>query len=444
MKRRMWGCVLVILILCGCSREPAVADGEENQTVTEVQTAEEIREKQEIVLVATDQIENMLAGFITEYNQQSENYYITYEDLFDQAAGYDSMVTRLNARLVSGNCPDLVIINYNFFQTYLEAEALEDLTPYLLQSQVIDREDYLDKIIAPFEKEDGLYGIPRSFLLQTLLVRSMQEPESQGWSIEEFLEYLETHPETAFEWERSSFEVLKYCLQYGIDAYVDYETGECFFDGEEFAALLRRIKELSKEDAELVQIRQESAENGGILLMESIIGSFMDIDRMEIRYEGNVTHMGYPSIDGTLQCRLLPQYAIGLCANGKNKEAAWDIAEQYLKYQFDLYDFPAEREAFEATLSKKTTVQYTTGEDGSEIELPVEYYYGEPIYALTQEQAATMLEAVEAATVDDVVREDIRDFVLEEAVEYFWDRKTLEEVQQTIQSRVQLYLAERR
>lgn len=443
MKRRIWGCFLVLLLLSGCGQEPERFDETEAQAGTPAWTAEETGEKQEIVLVATDRLENMLSGFIAEYNQQSEEYYITYEELFDDAAGFDSMAARLNSRLVSANCPDLVIINYNLYQIYQEAEALEDLTPYLQQSNKIDREDYLEEIMAPFEEDGGLYGIPGSFLVQTLLVRGWEGSDQRGWNIEEFLEYLEAHPEAAFEWDRNSTEVLKYCLQYGIDRYVDYENGECFFDEKEFAGLLSRIKSLSADDGQMTQIRRESAENGGALVAEISIGSFTDIVRAEIRYEGRMTHMGYPSADGTLQCRLLPGNAIGLCANGRNKEVAWDIAEQYLLYQFDDYEFPAQREKFEALLSEKTTGLYTVNENGIETEEPVEYYYGEPIYALTQEQAEDVLETVKAATEDNVIREDIKAFVLEEAAEYFYDRKALEEVQGTIQRKVQLYLAER-
>ncbi len=467
MRKRVWGCILaLLLLLCGCSGEPersGAGEQAELQSAVEPQIAGETQsaveqqaagktqtaaenpsgEKQEIVLMATDRMENMLAGFITAYNQQSEEYYITYEELFDDAVGYDGLVSRLNARLVSDNSPDLVIINYNFFQTYVEAEALENLNPYLQESQVIGYGDYLEELLVPFEKKGGLYGIPRSFMVQTLLVRGWEEPDGRGWSMEEFLDFLEEHPETAFSWERSSFEVLKYCLQYGMDRYVDYEAGKCYFDGEGFGTLLRRIRELSDEDVQMAQIRRESADNGGILITEYGISSFTDIIRAQIRYEGEMTHMGYPAADTGLQCRLLPGNAIGLCANSKNKEAAWEIAEQYLQYPFDSYEFPTKREEFEALLSEKTTRQYVTNEDGGEVEQPVEYYYGEPIYALSPEQAEVVLEAVKAATADDAVRENIRGFVLEEAAEYLFDRKTLEEVQQIIQRRVQLYLAER-
>ena len=73
--------------------------------------------KQEIVIMATDRVENFLKEFIVTYNKESEDYYITYEDFSEDMANYDRMVSNINARIVSDRCPDLVLINYNFFQT---------------------------------------------------------------------------------------------------------------------------------------------------------------------------------------------------------------------------------------------------------------------------------------------------------------------------------------
>lgn len=436
MKRTVWGYALALLMLCGCGRESApVAEGD---------LQEDVGEKEEIVLVATDQIGNILQEFITEYNQQSEDYYITYEELFDTPQGYESAVNRLNARLVSGDSPDLVIINYNLFQVYLEAEALEDLSPYLYESHILKREDYLEKAISPFEQDGGLYGVPVAFTLQTLLAGGAGQKAGPEWGIENFLEYMETNRDIVFEWSGNSFEILKFCLQYGIDGYVDYDAGTCRFDSEEFAQLLRRTEKLGETVARQSRPWYEVVEEGGTLITEQSIDSFTGLVKAGIRYENTVEHLGYPGADGMLKCRMLPDAAIGLAANSENKEAAWEILEQYLCYPFELYEFPAKRKDFEELFQAAITRQYAAQEDGSREEQPVAYYRGEPIYALTGEQADAVLEAIEAAEPDNAARSHVRSIVLEEAQAYFNGQKTLEEVQRLMQSRVRLYLSEQK
>ena len=426
MKKIVWGCALTLFLLCGCSREAAPAPEES--------LGEEAAEKKEIVLVATDDIENTLQAFITQYNQQSEDYYITYEE--------ESMVSRLNARLVSGNSPDLVIINYNLFQVYLEAEALEDIGPYLRESSVLKREDYLENVITSFEKDGKLYGIPVEFSVQTLLACGSGTRKGQEWEIEDFLEYLETNPDIVFEWSGNDFEILKFCLQYGIDRFVDYDTGTCRFDSEEFAELLCRTEKLGEMISRESRPWYEVVEDGGTMIAEQSINSFTSFMTASIEYETEVKHLGYPGADGIPRCRLLPENAIGLAANSQNKDAAWEIAEQYLRYQFNLYGFPAVRRNFEEMLREATTQQYIVLEDGSRKEQPLSYYGGEPIYALTKEQADEVLAVIDEALPDEAVRDRVRQLVLEEAASYFSGQKTLEEAQQLAQSRAQVYLSE--
>ncbi|MDE6673822.1 MAG: hypothetical protein K2K19_03285, partial [Acetatifactor sp.] len=264
----------------------------------------------------------------------------------------------------------------------------------------------------------------------------------QEWEIEDFLEYLETNPDIVFEWSGNDFEILKFCLQYGIDRFVDYDTGTCRFDSEEFAELLCRTEKLGEMISRESRPWYEVVEDGGTMIAEQSINSFTSFMTASIEYETEVKHLGYPGADGIPRCRLLPENAIGLAANSQNKDAAWEIAEQYLRYQFNLYGFPAVRRNFEEMLREATTQQYIVLEDGSRKEQPLSYYGGEPIYALTKEQADEVLAVIDEALPDEAVRDRVRQLVLEEAASYFSGQKTLEEAQQLAQSRAQVYLSE--
>lgn len=356
----------------------------------------------------------------------------------------------LNAKILSQECPDLMIINYNLFQGYMEAGFLEDLTPYIAESEQIHREDYLDVVMAAYEQDGGVYGVPREFSLYTLMGRTAQVGDKQGWSIEEFISYLEENPDVVFEWDGDSYGILNFCLKYGIDQFVDFESRTCYFGGDEFKQLLYRIKALDRHDSHVSNWR-EIVEEGGKGVFETIISNFSDIQRMETEYGDSMTILGYPSSDGTLKCRLVQLDAMGIVANSSNKDGAWDVLEQYIVYYTGkTYNFPAKKDEFEEGLRLDTEKQYQTEDDGSysldengeKIEIPLIRSNGQYLYALTDEQAKKVLQAIEGTLPDNAEAAAIQEIVVMEALQYFNDKKSLDEVIDVIQNRAQLYMDE--
>lgn len=388
--------------------------------------------KKELVILATDSMENLLEEFIVEYNKQSEEYYITYEDFGWKPGGPEVLSDKINAKIVSEHCPDVVLINYNLFQVYMDAEALEDLTPYVENSKSIATEAFKEPVIKAFEKNNALYGIPRNFSVTGMAGRTDQVGELQGWNIEEFITYFEQNPDVVLEWDGDDYGILNFCLRYGLENYVDFEEGKCDFDTEKFKALLTRIKALNREDSYVDNFR-EHVEDGGKFLLDLPVNSFDDYKRMEAEYQDSLTILGYPGSVGNANCRLLPENAIGMFANSKNKEAAWDVIEKYMEFDFGFEEYSFS--AIENTFNQQLALAKEAPEVTEHNELTKEE-------ALTQEQELQVLYAIENAVPDDVIREKIRTMVTEEALHYFLDRKSLEETVDIIQKRVQLYIEE--
>lgn len=388
--------------------------------------------KKELVILATDSMENLLEEFIVEYNKQSEEYYITYEDFGWMPGGPEVLSDKINAKIVSEHCPDVVLINYNLYQVYMDAEALEDLTPYVENSKSIAVEAFKEPVIKAFEKNNALYGIPRNFSITGMAGRTEQVGELQGWNIEEFITYFEQNPDVVLEWDGDDYGILNFCLRYGLENYVDFEEGKCYFDTEKFKTLLTRIKALNREDSHVDNFR-EHVEDGGKFLLDLSVNSFDEYKRMEAEYQDSFTILGYPGSVGNANCRLLPENAIGMFANSKNKEAAWDVIEKYMEFDFGFeeYSFSAIEKTFNEQLTLAKEEQQVT-----------EHNITTKMEALTYEQELQILRAIENAVPDNTVWEDIRYMVLDEALHYYLDKKSLEETTDIIQKRVQLYLEE--
>lgn len=412
--------------------------------------AGQAQEKEELLIVATDEMDALLQGFVVDYNKQSDKYHLTYELVYDYNKGRDDNLALINARLVSQNSPDLMIVNYNLFQSYMNAEALEDLTPYLQKDMSVRREDYIDSVIGAFERDNGLYGIPRQFILNALVGRTSQVGGKPGWSIEEFIRYLEENPDVEFEWDGDAYGILQLCLKYGLDNYVDFDLKTCHFDEAPFKDLLLRIKALNRDNSSNADVWRELLEDGGKVMAEIGIVTFSSFQYEEMTYGDSLTIIGYPSSDGSMKCRLFPSDAISIVKNSRHKEGAWDVLKQYLLQSKRNYDFPARKAEFEEEEKQVLEKQYQREEDGSfsldengeKIEQPVTYYNGQPFYAMTEEEVQKVREAIAAAIPDNADAEAIKEIVMAEALEYFYDRKTLDEVIDIIQNRAQLYLSE--
>ncbi len=395
--------------------------------------------KQEIVIMATDRVENLLKEFIVTYNKESEDYFITYEDFSEDMANYDRMVSNINARIVSDRCPDLVLINYNFFQTYMDGKALEDLEPYLKKSEVLSEEDFLQPVLDAMKKEDAVYGLPKYFNMQVMGGRTSKMGQKQGWSIEEFITYFEENPDVLLEWDGDSYGILNFCMRYGLDEYVDFEQGKCSFNGSEFKELLTKIKALNR-DSSHTENWKSIVEEGGNIMLEFSINSFNDYMRMEEEYQDELTVRGYPTGQGKFKCRLLPSMSMGILAKSKNKDAAWDVLEKYMAWDFGNMEFSAMRESFDAQLTeakREPDESDNPVHDGIMMELPKKL-------VLTRRQEEQIMLALENAVPDNIMWDEIREMVTLGALEYFNGKKDLEEAANMIQSRVQLYLDEQK
>lgn len=154
---------------------------------------------------------------------------------------------------------------------------------------------------------------------------------------------------------------------------------------------------------------------------------------MEAEYQDSFTILGYPGSVGNANCRLLPENAIGMFANSKNKKAAGDEIEKYMEFDFGFeeYSFSAIEKTFKEQLTLAKEEQQVT-----------EHNITTKMEALTYEQELQILRAIENAVPDNTVWEDIRYMVLDEALHYYLDKKSLEETTDIIQKRVQLYLEE--
>ncbi|MDE6675201.1 MAG: extracellular solute-binding protein, partial [Acetatifactor sp.] len=238
----------------------------------------------------------------TVFNRQSKDYKVVVEEissevLTDCTTQFDlqeDAYMRANTRLLGSKSADLISFSsYQDMERYLAKGYLEDLTPYIAQSEKISREDYFDEILECYSSGNALYSIPPTFGIDTLKGKESELGAEPGWTVDEFLDWLAEHPDTV-TWEGLSREnVLNFCLKGTLDEYLNWESGQCNFEGEDFQELLRRIGGLTTDSAEHWDLWEQMKEKPGIECGGlGTVASFTDCRSWELMYGEPMVYKG--------------------------------------------------------------------------------------------------------------------------------------------------------
>ncbi len=402
----------------------------------------------------------------TVFNWQSRDYKVVVEEisselLTDCTTQFDlqeDAYMRANTRLLASKSADLISFSsYQDMERYLAKGYLEDLTPYIAQSEKISREDYFDEILECYSSGNALYSIPPAFGIDTLTGKESELGAEPGWTVDEFLDWLAEHPD-AVTWEGLSREnVLNLCLKGTLNEYLNWESSQCDFEGEDFQELLRRIGGLTTDSAEhWYDFLEQMQEKPGIEYSLSGVNGFSDCRSWENMYGEPLVYKGYPSKDGT-PCYYYTGGGLAILSRSTCKEGAYAFWEYYLlensKGNTSNDDrYYTNREAYAGSMHRLMDMQYAYTEDGTELthwlsELPPEALERDDGLVwrsyMSEEERDKQLALLEHVQTDPLDNQAIRNMICEEASYYFAGVKSLEDTCRVIQSRVRLYLAER-
>ena len=392
------------------------------------------------------------------FNMRSKTHRVVAKKYSD-----DSLSARdaqIDASMLAEDAPDLLCMwGQERYENYASKGALLDVT------DLVPREDYLERTLDDFTVDEGIYGFPQYFSFQTLFCASEDLNGRTDWDLEEFMDFMEEHP-TAFmdpqtppESERMEIFMLSFAR--GIYEFIDFEKGMTSFDSDSFRRYLRRLNELNI--TAVTETKYERARKGETILWHYPIGtpSAMTQAAALVGQDRELTLIGYP--DGKNGSGGLIDYSAALGINAKTKEvnAAKEFFVDWLKAgdAWSKYHFPITKHGFEEVISRAKEVTYQKDQEGNlicdEEGNPVEEgaYWGlrDPyagidiefvVYAMTDEQERKLRDAVDKCIAYSRGEQTIKSMVREEVEMYFTGQVGLEETVDKIQRRVQLLLDE--
>ena len=401
---------------------------------------------------------------IIDFNRVNDEYHIEIKDYSQYGNGSDlsAGALKLQTEILSGNSPDIVDLSKISSDRLAAKNLLEDLYPYLDADAELKREDFLPNVLTAAECNGKLVSTISSFTVESLAGVSAIVGDKPGWTYNDLNMALAQMPDgcAVLGPEVSRRDILNTCLMLDLENYIDWTTGKCSFDRDEFIALLNFAKSFQAMNPDIDSNIFSRIAEGEQMLTKMSLSNFT-ASWVNCIYFGNYpyTYIGYPTYNGEPGNYIHLNSGYGMTSACKNKDGAWQFLRTFFTEAYQrksLTGLPSNRAAYDYLLKDAMTMKYKQDADGRFLlddngeKIPQPLIDSEILgthityYALTSEMAANLTSLAEGTArilVNDV---SILNIVDEQAEAFFQGQKSAEEVAKLIQSKVDIYVNEQR
>lgn len=411
MKKIKWILLLsVMLLLCGCRK-----DSGEKKVVT-LDIGEPSLQMQEA---------------INRFNAGNDTYCIEVVD----NTGVSEVFSVRAAKLTAGSGPDIFAAGAdNHFQEFVEKGVLEDLKPYIEAD--LKEEEYLTELLYAYERDGKVYAIETEFQIIGLIGAKEMFGDMEGWTPQEAIAMMEAHPEIESFENAEPLNVLRDFWLFGGMDITDYEMlRECILFAEKYG------KPLENGEQEIL--------GGNVLVAYGALKTPLSLANYEASYDTEICFIGFPRQDRN--GFLTENGGLSINAASSNKEGAWAFLRFLLEeeYQSGLENyFSVRKDSFEQKLAEYSvapTFEVYIPETGETVTVESTYFSttGKEIKPLTEEEAAYIEKLARSCiSTSGEVNYGAWAIIYEEAGAYFSDDRSIDEVMDAIENRVELWLKE--
>lgn len=403
---------------------------------------------------------------IIDFNRSSGEYRIEVQDYseYNTEEDYSAGLTKLKTEIMSGKVPDIIDLNGLPLDELASKGILADLYTFIDNDSELSRDSLFQSVLTALETDGKLYRTASSFAIQTVLGAPGVVGDEPGWTLEEFNAALAKMPEgcTPFSESTTRGDVLQGMITLELGDLVNWSTGECKFNSKTFTDILEFAAQFPESfDYENYNWSDETDRiaSGQQMLMTMYLSDFESSRMYAAIFGGDVTYIGYPVSEGVGNMLQIDDSGLAISAKSANQDAAWQFVRKFFteKYQTEnVYSFPTNRAAFDAKLKRAMTPVWRTDENGNYVldengnkieESQGTWGWGNitvEMYALTQEEADSIVDVINATTRVYSYDEDIMDIITSEAAAFFAGQKSADEVAKLVQSKANIKVNERR
>lgn len=401
----------------------------------------EVKERIELT-VATIYASQELNNAVIQFNQSNEEYRIKVVDYMADDWDFEAAVTNLQNDIVAGNVPDMIDMRGSNmpWRNWAAKGILTDMYPLMESDGEFAKEDLLENVREAYEVDGSLYILPSTVSINGVMVKEKFAEGITTLSPSVLLEMEKTLPEdTDLFWYNYQGEIMYKMVYNNMDSWLDYEKGECYFNTDEFKAVLAYAKE---QPAEMVW--DDSVSLPGQLAADKVIFNDFNMSQV-VDYQFNkyvfgedVTVLGFAGKDDDGVRLVTNGCAISITEQCEHKDAAWQFAKTFMNEEYQnsdmVWGIPTTQAGLDNFIYEAQHMEGEHGYSWDDVEMS--------ITSAKDEEVEEFLAIVEKADELQYQDTDIQKIIEEEVKPYFEGQKSVEEVADIIQSRVDIYLKE--
>ena len=392
---------------------------------------------------------------VLEFNRTNTQYRIEVVDYseYNTEDDYTAGITKLNTEIISGNIPDMISVSELPFDQYAAKGLLADLYPFIDSDPEISRENLMQNVLDGMSTDGKLYIISPGFGIITMLANGKAVGTEPGWTIAELQQTIKENPQADMPlgMYMPREQILQLFLALNMGGYVNWNTGECRFDTQEFKDLLSFANGFPSEDD--MDYNAEWVDEGTLLQSGRMIASFFQLadytnfQYYKAMYGDDMVFKGLPGTGGSGGV-LVPNNTIAMTNSCSNKEAAWEFIRTFLTEDYqrnNVWEFPINKTVFDEKLAEAMKQEYNS--DGTRVSNGgMSMNGGETImfYAITREEADLILSMINSEMTMASLNSPLMTIITDEANAYFAGEKTVDEVALLIQGKMSIYVNEQR
>lgn len=420
------------------------ADSSGTVTLFPLRTGEDDRT---VLTLAAMRMDGSYTAQVARFNRINAEYRIEVKDYTGDDPWYDHALEKLNYDIISGEIPDMYILDDMPRDTLKNQGLLLDLSDLLAGDETIRMEDYLDKVIDAGREDDGqMPSLFAGFGLSTLAALPGQDVTAENNTPDNFCALQARDPNVAaIECHNGEeAELLSSFVQYDPSLCLDLENGTCSFDSTRFRSLATALSVMPKTvyDGTTGQYVSRAPYRLFSIWLTTFSPGFTDPADVMANPEAMAagaelpvdqtgsTLVGWPTANGGRYI-VQPRFELAISSQTEHAQACWTFLRTFLSEDFQMGQSSLIK-GFDLMPVKRSAVQ-------AQADICVRYG------AATQEDAdalSAILDGDRLQVSNSGLLSDISFILREEMTPYFDGTVPLDTAVADLQSRVGLYLSE--